>query len=30
MMDVSAYLDRINYHGSIEPTLETLHGIQII
>jgi N-hydroxyarylamine O-acetyltransferase len=27
MIDVSAYLDRINYHGSTEPTAETLRGI---
>lgn len=27
MMDVSAYLNRINYHGSTEPTLGTLRGI---
>lgn len=26
-MDVFAYLNRINYHGSTEPTLETLRGI---
>lgn len=27
MIDVSAYLNRINYRGSTEPTLETLRGI---
>lgn len=27
MIDVSAYLDRIHYHGTTEPTLETLRGI---
>ena len=27
MIDVSAYLNRINYHGSTQPTLETLRGI---
>ncbi|MBI3162163.1 MAG: arylamine N-acetyltransferase, partial [Chloroflexi bacterium] len=26
-MDVSSYLDRINYHGSTEPTIETLRGL---
>lgn len=27
MIDVSAYLNRINYRGSTEPTVETLRGI---
>lgn len=27
MIDISAYLNRINYRGSTEPTLETLRGI---
>lgn len=27
-MDVSAYLDRINYRGSTEPTIETLRALQ--
>lgn len=28
-MDVSAYLNRINYHGSMEPTAETLRNLQL-
>ncbi|MBI3163490.1 MAG: arylamine N-acetyltransferase [Chloroflexi bacterium] len=27
MFEASAYLNRINYHGSTEPTIETLRGI---
>jgi N-hydroxyarylamine O-acetyltransferase len=27
MIDISAYLDRINYHGSTEPTIETLRAL---
>lgn len=27
MIDVSAYLDRINYRGATEPTIETLRGL---
>ncbi len=27
MLEVSSNLDRINYHGSTQPTLETLRGI---
>ncbi|MBN8654240.1 MAG: arylamine N-acetyltransferase [Anaerolineae bacterium] len=27
MIDISAYLNRINYHGSTQPTAETLRGI---
>ena len=29
MLDIKAYLDRINYHGSLEPTAETLHALQV-
>jgi arylamine N-acetyltransferase len=25
--DISAYLNRINYHGSTEPTIETLRAL---
>ncbi len=28
-MDVSAYLDRIDYRGSLDPTAETLHRLQL-
>jgi len=28
-MDVQAYLDRINYHGPLEPTAETLRQLQV-
>ena len=28
-MDVHAYLDRINYHGSLAPTAETLRQLQV-
>ena len=28
-MDVKAYLERINYHGSLAPTAETLRGLQV-
>ena len=27
LMDVRAYLDRVGYHGPIEPTADTLHGL---
>ncbi len=26
-MDVTAYLERIDYHGPLKPTLETLRGL---
>ena len=28
-MDINAYLNRINYHGSLEPTAETLRDLQV-
>lgn len=28
-MDVNAYLNRINYHGSLEPSAETLRDLQV-
>ena len=28
-MDVTAYLKRINYHGSTDPSAETLHALQL-
>lgn len=28
-MDVKAYLERINYHGSVKPTAETLRALQV-
>ena len=28
-MDVAAYLERINYHGPLEPTAETLRELQV-
>lgn len=28
-MNVAAYLERINYHGSLSPTAETLSGLQV-
>ncbi|HKS29842.1 MAG TPA: arylamine N-acetyltransferase [Pyrinomonadaceae bacterium] len=28
-MNVKAYLERINYHGSLNPTAETLRGLQV-
>jgi len=28
-MDINAYLERINYHGSLQPTAETLRELQI-
>lgn len=28
-MNIKAYLERINYHGSLEPTAETLRGLQV-
>lgn len=28
-MNVKAYLERINYHGSLEPTAETLRALQV-
>jgi N-hydroxyarylamine O-acetyltransferase len=28
-MDINAYLDRINYHGSVSPTAETLRALQV-
>ena len=28
-MDIKAYLERINYHGSLEPTAETLRALQV-
>ena len=28
-MNIKAYLDRINYHGSLAPTAETLRGLQV-
>ncbi len=28
-MDIKAYLERINYHGSLSPTAETLRALQI-
>ena len=28
-VDINAYLDRINYHGSLEPTAETLRALQV-
>lgn len=28
-MNIKAYLDRINYHGSLEPSAETLRGLQV-
>lgn len=29
MMDVTAYLDRLNYHGPVTPTLETLRALHL-
>lgn len=28
-MNINAYLERINYHGSLAPTAETLRGLQV-
>ena len=28
-MDINAYLERINHHGSLEPTAETLRALQV-
>src|SRR5688500_12747402 len=28
-MDIDAYLERINYRGPLEPTAETLRGLQV-
>jgi N-hydroxyarylamine O-acetyltransferase len=28
-VDIAAYLARINYHGSIAPTVETLRELQV-
>jgi N-hydroxyarylamine O-acetyltransferase len=28
-MDIDAYLERINYHGSLAPTAETLQALQV-
>jgi N-hydroxyarylamine O-acetyltransferase len=28
-MDVQSYLERIDYHGSLEPTLDTLRGLHV-
>jgi N-hydroxyarylamine O-acetyltransferase len=28
-MNISAYLDRINYHGPLAPTAETLRELQV-
>ena len=28
-MDITAYLDRINYHGPLAPTAETLRELQV-
>jgi N-hydroxyarylamine O-acetyltransferase len=29
MLDIKAYLERINYHGSLAPTAETLRALQV-
>ncbi len=29
MLDINAYLERINYHGSLAPTAETLRALQV-